>query len=287
MSKKHAIFTASDARCADFLIHHWMASLRDNVDLADVDVVVLDYGFSEAHRNVLERGGARCRACPGGGLVHNVRFRDMADVLRQSDYDQAVMIDAGDVIFQADISHLFEEHKDSFRGTCTEVDAAIHRRFAQRRDFEPGQWQRMLDAIQGKPMINASNVFGPAPRFVDLWSVYRRTARGFDGFGSEQFFLNWYLYQHGFVRLPSKYHFSFTMAKERFSIRNGVFYDARGEIIPVVHNSGRTDASRLITHFGYGPERNRRIKRLRLLSQRWYRVQENLRCRIARKFGNP
>lgn len=285
MSQKHAIFTASDANCVDFLIHHWLKSLRDNVDLYSIDVIVLDYGFSERQRSEIESAAAVCRQCQKGGLVNNIRFRDMAAVLRDGDYDQAVMIDAGDVIFQADISQLFEQHKDRFRATCTEVDASIHRRFAQRGDFHPDQWSTMLKSITGKPMVDASNIFAPSQKLIDLWNAYERTARGFDCFGSEQLFLNWYLHQCGFIRLPAKYHFSFTMAKERFSIRDGVFYDAKGEVILVAHNSGRSDESRLIAEFGYGPNRNTRIKHVRLLTQRWFRVMVNLRCSVARKLG--
>ena len=39
---KNTIITASDGNCGDFLVNHWMRSLKSNVDLKNIDVVVLD-----------------------------------------------------------------------------------------------------------------------------------------------------------------------------------------------------------------------------------------------------
>ena len=53
----HVIVTSSDSRYGDFLVRHWGRSLKTNVDLRDIDVVVLDYGLTAIQRQGVEALG--------------------------------------------------------------------------------------------------------------------------------------------------------------------------------------------------------------------------------------
>lgn len=58
-TKPYAIVTASDEHCGDFVCTYWFPSIADNVDLNKINVVVLDYGLSEAQRRLLDQRGVR------------------------------------------------------------------------------------------------------------------------------------------------------------------------------------------------------------------------------------
>jgi hypothetical protein len=53
-TKKTAIVTCSDFNCGEFLVEHWLKSLRKTGDLEVVDVVVIDYGLNERQRKRLK-----------------------------------------------------------------------------------------------------------------------------------------------------------------------------------------------------------------------------------------
>ena len=113
-TKANAIITACDARYGDFLARHWLRSLRENVDLRDIDVIVLDFGLESKQRAELE--GAVLVPARREGRINVARRLETARFLRERDYDQVLTVDGGDVIFQKDVSHLFARDKDSFRG---------------------------------------------------------------------------------------------------------------------------------------------------------------------------
>jgi len=43
---KNLFITCSDEKCANFIINHWLKSLKANVNLSNIDIVVIDYGLT-------------------------------------------------------------------------------------------------------------------------------------------------------------------------------------------------------------------------------------------------
>lgn len=258
---RHAIVTCCDARFGDFLLRHWLVSLRANVDLSGVDVVVLDYGLTDAQRLALTGQDVLVFACERDGVVCNLRYRDICRLLDEHDYDQILSVDGGDVIFQADIRPLFDEHPDRFRAVPEELHVPFHDLLMRRSDLAAGRFREILSFLEGKPTVNAGVVFGPARKFRDFWRFYQETSRAFDCFGMDQMLLNYVLYRDGFVALDRGFNFVLVTASSRYAIRDGTFVDARGGVIPVVHNAGGVETMRAIGEFGYGAGGNRR--------QRW------------------
>lgn len=255
---RHAIFTLCDANCGDFLVDHWLKSLQENVDLSNIDIIVLDYGLTDEQRTAIESKGVVCRPCVRDALLNNLVYRDIAATLQEHDYDQVVLIDSGDVIFQADFSDVFERDKDQFRGACEEVDTSIHDVFMGRGDFTDENWKELSTFVRGKPTVNGSSLFAPARKYIALWDVFEKWCKSFDVFCTNQILVNYTIYKEGFVELDPKYNFVLVAKKFDYTIRDGVFYDKHGEIIPIVHNAGGKDRYRFFKNFGYGPEYNQR-----------------------------
>ena len=254
MTQRNAILCASDANCEDFLVDHWLASLLANVVLENIDIVVIDYGLSNKRRAQLDSLGVRRFIAIKDRHPCVARFRDMATAL--AGYDQVLCVDAGDIIFQSDVSFLFDQDRDTFRAACEKNAVPLHDFLISRQDFHPEQYQRIAQFLGRKPVINAGVLLGPAKKVCELWQQFQPHCRKLDRYGTDQLLLNYILYRDGFRHLDDKYNFVIISNKEPFEIRQGVFYDAQGEIIPLVHNAGKHDALRTIRWFGYGPDRN-------------------------------
>ncbi len=255
---KHVIITSSDQRYGDFLVNHWYRSLCDHVDLENVDVAVLDYGLDESQRRSLESAGVTLHRCQADGNITNVRYRGMAEFLSTRNYDQVLAIDGGDIIFQADIRHLFEQDKATFRGVCEEREIPFHDLVLPRTDMEREGYQRMFGYLKGKPTVNGGVLFGPATAFQEMWSEFQKHCHSFNVFGTDQLLVNNFVYRNGFVQLDKKYNFVIMAMKSQFRIREGVFYLQNGDVIPVVHNAGMQSLTRCIWKFGYGKDCNKR-----------------------------
>lgn len=254
---RHAVITATDSKFGDFVLQHWLTSLQDNVNLNGVDVLILDYGLEPQQRERLEARGARCHRCVRDGHVTSLRYRDMATVLEQGEYDQALLVDGSDIIFQTDIRPLLESDRDSFRAVCHEIEVPVHEVIMSKGDFDSQVSRALMDFLRDKRTINGGVLFGPAALMKELWTDFNKQANSFGRFGTDQLLLNYLLYSRGFVELDAKYNYSIIALEQSFKIRKGVFYDMHGEIIPIVHNSGIYEATRPIAWFGYGPDRNR------------------------------
>jgi hypothetical protein len=276
-SRKHAIITLSDARCGDFAVQHWCRSLKGNVDLRDVDLIMLDYGLTAEQRKGLQAQGVECRPCLKEGWIGTMLWRDMASLLKERSYDQILTTDAGDLIFQSDVRHLFDENRDAYRAVCEDFDTCIHDVVMSRADFDPETWNHLHSVLKDKPVINTGVVLAPADKFIELWEIFQKWCHRYEAYASDQFLANYIIYQDRFVPLDSRYNFVFISTKRPYRIRDGIFLDQNEEIIPIVHNAGGSEYYRFVGNFGYGKGFNQRkiltplaIRSFCVLAQ-WYK----------------
>ena len=255
-SNQHLIVTASDARCGDFLVDHWYQSLRENVRMDGVDIVVLDYGLEKWQQAHMAAAGLEVRPCRRDGHVTNIRYRDTAAVLRERGYSRVLMVDSGDVIFQADIRDLFDDPTEMIRAVCDERKYSLHAVLPILDDFHPDQRQCIARLLADRPQINGGFVLGPAAAFLRLWEEFQSLTRSLGQFAADQVLLNYSLHRQGFEELPSRYNFVLVAATSAFTVRDGRFFDAAGCLIPVVHNAGGHTLFRRVARFGYGHDRN-------------------------------
>src|SRR3990167_6158702 len=112
--KKYLIVTATDRKNGDFLIKHWLASLKKNVSLDQTDVLVLNYGLSLKQSAELQKADVFILKGSRGHPVV-MRFIDTGKFLAKNRYQQILSIDSGDVLFQGDIHPLFNMDRTNYR----------------------------------------------------------------------------------------------------------------------------------------------------------------------------
>lgn len=253
--KKHAVVTASDAKFGDFLIDHWFKSLTENVDLSDIDPVILDYGLSTAQRYYLEEHGAVMVPCPREGHVVVVRFPHLADFLNEHPYDQIVLSDGGDIVFQDDFSPILADHPDLFRGVQEDLRSGFGI-FITDEFFSKENKQILKDTLMDEEMVNAGFIVGPREKMIKLGRAVDGMIKSKEKFGPDQLVVNYLFREEGFHPLDRRYNFVIATAQANIEIRKGLFY-ADGELVSVVHNTGNFSFLRPVENFGYGPDRNK------------------------------
>jgi hypothetical protein len=263
--KPNAIFTASDAKYGDFLIDHWFASLRDNVDLTQLEVVILDYGLTTAQRFYLEQHGVRVVPCQRDGHVVIIRFRDMAAYLRQHAFEQVILSDSGDIIFQSDFTPQLRENPTQFRGVPEDLRAAFGV-FLTEEFFSKEDRKRLKKNLKHASMVNAGFIMGPGRKMRELAEEVDRVVIFKEKFGPDQLVVNDVFLREGYVPLARDYNYVIATAKAKMEIRKGQFF-TDGRLICVVHNTGNVKMLRPVENFGYGPDRNQLKKELYIALQ--------------------
>ncbi len=257
---KHVIFTSTSAKYYDFLMKHWLKSLKENVNLNNIDVVLLDYGLTKEELKRLEKEPVKIYTCKTDARVNNLRFRDMANYLRKYKYDQVLSVDGGDIIFQEDISSVFKKNKNTFRVVCEEITIGMNQFNMEvifKDFFNVKDIKKILNTIKGKHMINCGVIFGPSEKFMKMCEEAYNMIQDKTKFGPEQIAMNYVLYRKGFVKLDRGYNFMLARNDEHFHIKKGLFYFRHNKKIPIVHNVGYKKAFRPVTDFGYGPKYNK------------------------------
>jgi hypothetical protein len=251
-TKPHTIITASDASCGDFLVTHWLASLRENVVLDLVDVVVLDFGLTAGQRAALD--GVRVVPVRGEGSVNVSRRAETARFLEKHDYDQVLAVDGGDLIFQRDLSHLFETHKDLLRGVPERYPIPLP---ILLRGTHGALRRSIREQLRGRSMVNGGFLLGPSEKMQDLGHAIRCQMADLR---FDQPLVSCLLHQSGFLALDEIYNFVLWTARQSFQVEDGTFHTDGGERVAVVHNTGLMNPFRVVADFGYGPGHNQRIR---------------------------
>ena len=254
---RYLISTACDQKFEDFLINDWLRSLKDNVDLSNTDILVLDFGLSENARNVLMENNVMLKESRISGKIVNARFAELTKFLRENpQYEQILMCDSGDLIFQRSISNLFEIHSDTFKVVCEDYKVPMDV-FLMKTDLPKKLKKEIKRILSERKMINAGFLIGPKDGFIKMCDFIVSTMKDLNTWGMDQLLINYYLYKNGFIELDKDYNFIPTTHLGGFSIKRGVFYFKDGKKIAVVHNAGSKKMFRPIKNFGYGETKNR------------------------------
>lgn len=257
--KRHAIITCANEKAGDFVIDHWLKSLKANVNLKNTDVVVIDYGLSLNQKELLKKKGVIIVEGMKNLHIVNKRFFDAGAFLEKHRYDQVLFIDGGDTIFQTDISDVFEKNKNYFRVVPLGMEVLFFEWYIGiYGNFEKKVKERIWRALKNKPVINAGVIFAPAKKFAELCHHMKKAIKNKTTFGPDQVIVNYFLYKKSpFKFLDEKYNFMMSTVKDGFDIKRGVFYKKSGEKIAIVHNAGAINFFRPIEDFGYGAKFNK------------------------------
>jgi hypothetical protein len=254
---KNVIIASANRNTDTFLSEHWLPSLQDNVPLSTIDIVVLNYGMRPKVVHKLSKEGVILVDCVSNGHVANLRLKDVAEFLskNKTKYNQVLFIDGGDVIFQADITPAFEEHKQSIRiahqnMTITDLYVYSHSSFTD-KDYE-----KIKVTTVGKVVLNAGVIFGPLSKMISLFKEAYVLIVDKAKFLPDQMAINYILHRDGYKTLDTLYNFMNSFYKINTVNKRGILYFPDGKIIPIVHNNGGIDMNRPFMNFGYGAGRN-------------------------------
>lgn len=287
MGGEYLILTASNERIEQFLIEHWLRSLVENVRLSNVDVVVLDFGLtSSAVRKLSDKGVLVVEAARREGLVNNLRLLAARDLLvkRSHEYRQILMCDGGDLIFQADISEVFETCPDRFR--------AVRERISPNMDLLVKQEDVRVDisevrrVVTKKPLFNVGFMVSPVDVFVRIVDELESLVLNWNRWGLETVLLNYLVERSGLLcELDAGYNFIPVTAVEHYWVEESKFWFRDRQLIPVVHNAGGSRLLRPIRDFGYGTGRNKPRKLMVYLLRNFYRFISTRRTRKGSRSG--
>jgi len=221
----------------------------------DIDILVMDYGLSMDACNVLRKEGVILRkAIHIDGHINNMRFFELSDFLKSNpQYTQVILCDSGDIIFQSDISMLFERESDKIRGVCEDISQNMDVLISNKIIVNATEIRNFL---RNKKLINAGFVVYPSKTFIEIYSNMFKIIKDKNAWGVDMLLLNYFAYKKGFYELHQKYNFIPTTSSLKYVIKDGKFYLSDGEIIPVVHNAGGKKMWRPIDDFGYGDGHN-------------------------------
>jgi hypothetical protein len=259
-AKRVAVVTASNDACGDFVIAHWLRSLRADMDLSQVDVVVLDYGLSRAQRRRLDASGVRRFAAVNDGFIGNLRFRDVVRLLDETPYERLLVCDGGDLIFQSDVGELFAADRPALQAALEEFPTPFYDTVVDYSDVRPELRDEVVAFVRDKPMFNVGVVVGTAEMFRALRAEYERICCDHRCYGSDQLVFNYFAYSIGMPPLDARYNFVLIAAERGYEVRDGVFYDDADRVIPIVHNAGGSSHVAVVDRFGFGPRRNRPLR---------------------------
>ena len=250
---RHLIYTYCNAGKGDFLIEHWLKSLCLNVCLSKIDVMVIDFGLSPAQRATLLEQGVIIWPGIRDGRMSNIQYRHLADFLRvHPHYDQVAYSDCGDLVFQADISGLFERERSKFKAVLEPgFNFGLHKLTLGLRDFRPEKLDDIEHLLGRQPTANCGFLVGPASAMAGIWDHYTAMCKGVEVHGTDQLLINYVIRRHGFEALPRRYNYVVFLNSEDFFYDAEKFLHDQEGIIPVVHNAGRYDFARTIADFGY------------------------------------
>ncbi len=251
---KHLITTYCDRNKGDFLVHHWLRSLKAHTNLDQIDIMVIDFGLTEEQVQLLEQEQVIVnRQEQMNGRMSNFQYKYLGDYLRYHDhYDQVLYCDCGDLIFQSDISHLFRIRPNSMKLVLEQdFNVHLHRMTLGFDDVRKEKLPELKRMIGNKPTANCGFVLGPAHKVRTIWQEYISHCHAAELHGTDQLIINYMIYRDGFEILDEQYNYVTFLKKDRLAVDEQGFYTRRGKVIPIVHNAGRYDFARTITNFGY------------------------------------
>ncbi|CAM4218728.1 glycosyltransferase [Zobellia nedashkovskayae] len=250
---KNLIVTYCNKYKGDFLINNWLLSLRKNVDLSNIDILVTDFGLTEEQKEELISEGVIVQSKEPKGRMSNYHYKFLREFLLENiNYNQVLYSDCGDVIFQSDISHLFKLSKHQFKAAIEpEFNFILHKKTLGFQDIKSESIMEIEKILGENPTVNGGFIIGPSSKMKDIWTEYNKFCHNIDVHGTDQLIISYILYKEGFCELPKKYNYVTFLNTESFWINRQKFYENEDGIIPVVHNAGRYDFARAIDNFGY------------------------------------
>lgn len=244
---KTAIITYVDDNVLENLERDFLETLRKNA-LYKGRVFVIYYGKKiEEIRKIAEKYKADIFFAKNIFRVSNQRNIDIARLLKKlpQEIEQVMCIDGGDVWFQAPIDEVFETTKNGY-GFVEENNIASSG--FNLSCLEQIKDKRIRDLFfekaKGLELINSGMIAGEKTAVLNILKrVADLTLKiNQDFFALDQSIFNYVVRSDGRgINLPENYNYPLGVNKNKFIIKDKLFYNQNNKIINVVHNLGNEE----------------------------------------------
>lgn len=175
--------------------------------------------------------------------IVNQRFGDYLNLFEDiPEITNVMLIDSGDVWFQAPIDEIFEITKDSY-GFVEEdekADKGFNLNSINQIKNKKLKYLFFKKAINSK-LINGGLIVGNKEKLKYTIGETTKLIHSInqDFFGLDQAVLNYVIKKDGKgINLPQKYNYSLISKLNKFLVRKKIFYDEKNQMITIVHNTG-------------------------------------------------
>ncbi|MBB6062455.1 hypothetical protein HNP65_000893 [Thermosipho japonicus] len=264
---KNLIATACNQKYEQFLYNDWLMSLKDNVNLNNTDILVIDFGLSSNILTKLKKENVLVKKANTKGNIVNARFIELYNFLiNNNNYKNLLFCDSGDIIFQNDISKILNSKIKNFLVVCEDIAPPMSL-VLKENNLDKTLINNIKSLLHNKKMINAGVIFGNKDSFISLLEFLINNLKNLNTWGLDQLLINYYLYKHGFEELEDIYNFIPTTHISSLTIKNGKLFK-NNELIYIVHNAGNKSFFRPLKNFGYSNKNKIRLNRLLVYSLR-------------------
>lgn len=263
---KNLIATACNQKYEQFLYNDWLMSLKDNVNLKNTDILVIDFGLSSDILTKLKKENVLVKKANTKGNIVNARFIELYNFLINNNYKNLLFCDSGDIIFQNDISKILNSKIKNFLVVCEDIAPPMSL-VLKENNLDQTLINNIKSLLHNKKMINAGVIFGNKDSFISLLEFLINNLKDLKTWGLDQLLINYYLYKHGFEALEDVYNFIPTTHVSSLTIKNGKLFK-NNELIYIVHNAGNKSFFRPLKNFGYSNKNKIRLNKLLVYSLR-------------------
>ncbi|MDD3263742.1 MAG: hypothetical protein PHT94_02500 [Candidatus Nanoarchaeia archaeon] len=301
--KTHAIITSTNLRDVDFVINHWYKSIKENVNLKNIDIVLVGLDLSKEKIDEARKTGLKVYSynLNGRNVVMN-RFKGIIQFLKENNYENIIITDGGDVLFLDDVSSFLEEKKKKIQVVREYYRNFFFHSLINENNFSKENTEKIKKMISEKKVINIGVLVGNSKKIVELLeNMYKFVKK--ESFGPDQVIINYLLYKNGFEEIDELYNFIPNVTKRNIKSKNSIFLlnnkkvkyketnkqtqikqkketikektnnktNKKIEIekIKIIHNAGGLKFFRVIKDFGYNNSKNK-INKLQYLVVRFF-----------------
>lgn len=247
---KYAIISAVNWAHANYFIEHWLPSLRATTDLSQIEIVVIDMGL-HAHQRAALKKSVTLVPCEAKTHPTAARFFTIEHYLRSHDYQKALLIDGGDIFFQADISSIFRLKSEKvYAARC--VSRGLFYEWFLPSCFPLKTALELYRLVSLKPAYSAGVMVGDRRTLIKLLSGMNAYLQAVHHYGADQIVMNYIGHKQALLAdLPQTFNFSSLTGWEQFTVKKGKVFDAQQQLVAVVHNAGRIPLMRVFGTMGY------------------------------------
>lgn len=239
---KNVIITSTNMRDIDFVINDWYKSIKRNVNLENIDVVVIGFNLTKEKIDIAKEKGLIIYEIHNSDInVIIDRFIYSLEFLKNTEYKNVMFCDGGDLLFLDDISLFLNTSKKEIEVVREYYYNNYFYSLINEKNFTKENALIFKKLLKNKRVINAGVIVGNSNNIIHLFEELLSYVKK-KKFGPDQIILNYLLYRDGFKEIEENYNYILSAARENY-------FKSKNKI-KILHNAGGKNFFRLIRNFG-------------------------------------